>query len=228
MKPELIFCGGGNYHRAKIAKDSGFLLGAQLPNTTVYDVYKPLYFADQDFKRPRYTDYIKSIRRYQPYMASVLDIEEWRRLDEYLMRAEEISQHCQVVMLIPKVKGIIKELPRTINGKQVRLGYSIPTSFGGTTVPIGEFQDWPVHLLGGNPLKQLSLYKEFNTISVDGNSHNGMANRCQFFVPDKFSGAVNKHWPTLFEFHGKRWDGNGPLEAFGRSCKAIMEMWGIN
>lgn len=118
--PDLIYCANGNRRFAEIAKSYGFLIGAQLPGT-IYDVHKPLYFADQDFKKPRYVDYIKAIRKYQPYMASVLDLEEWRRLDEYLMRADEISRYCHVVMLIPKTNGIIKELPREINGKQVRL-----------------------------------------------------------------------------------------------------------
>lgn len=147
--PELIYCADGNRRFAEIAINTGFKYGAQLPNT----VYFPPYFADQDFKRPRYTGYIQALRRHRPYMASVLDIEEQRRLDEYLMRADEVSLYCQVVMLIPKINGVIKILPRQINGKTVRLGYSVPTRFGGTSVPIDEFGDWPVHLLGGSPKK---------------------------------------------------------------------------
>lgn len=208
----------------EIARNYGMLPGAQLPGT-IYDIHQPLYFADQDFKNPRYVAYIRALKRNKPFMASVLDIEEWRRLDEYLMRAEEISQYCQVIMLIPKVDGIIKHLPREINGKKVRLGYSVPTRFGGTVVSIDEFQNWPVHLLGGSPFKQLELSKKMNVISVDGNWTKQMAGRCQFFSLEPIEKAINKHWPTLYEYHGKRWEGNGNIEAFERSCKAIMEMW---
>lgn len=227
--PDIIYCANGNARFAQIAKEYGFFIGAQLPGI-LYDAHKPLYFADQDFKHPRYVAYIKSIRKYQPYMASVLDIEEWRRLDEYLMRAEEISKYCQVVMLIPKVRGIIKELPRWINGKKVRLGYSVPTRFSGTTVPIDEFQDWPIHLLGGSPHKQIELASKFNTVSADGNYSHKMARFCQFWVNGTATYASNPYWPTLLEADRKLWgDGSkfadAPYEAFRRSCQNIMEYW---
>lgn len=225
MALEIIYCANGNPRFTQIAKEHGFLIGAQLPGT-IYDIHKPLHFADQDFKRPRYVAYIKAIKKHKPYMASVLDIEEWRRFDEYMMRAEEISQYCQIVMLIPKVNGIINHLPREINSKEVRLGYSVPTRFGGTTVPIAEFQDWPVHLLGGSPQKQFDLYPKFNTVSCDGNMAKLMANNCQFWTNGNAHYAINKWWPTLLESEGKRWEGDdAPYEAFRRSCQNIMAMW---
>lgn len=227
MAIDLYYCADGNRRFAEIAIRTGFLYGAQLPKT----VYFQPHFADQDFKRPRYTGYIQALRKYRPYLASVLDIMEWRRLDEYLMRAEEVSQYCTEVMLIPKLPGIIKELPRQINGKKVRLGYSTPTSFGKTDVPFDEFGDWPVHLLGGSPLKQFELAKQMNVASADGNYHQLMSRYCRFFVPDgSAKNAKNRFWPTLLECHGQKWgDGSNtadaPYEAFRRSCENIMKMW---
>lgn len=224
----LYYCADGNRRYAEIATKAGFLYGAQLPKT----VYFQPHFADQDFKRPRYVGYIQALRKYRPHLASVLDIMEWRRLDEYLMRAEEISQYCTEVMLIPKLPGVIKELPREINGKKVRLGYSVPTRFGGTSVLVDEFQDWPVHLLGGSPLKQFELAQEMNVASCDGNYHQLMAGHCGFFVPDGSAQyAKNRFWPTLREANGgEKWgDGSdkadAPYEAFRRSCESIMKMW---
>lgn len=238
MQVELYYCADGNRRFAEIAIAHGFKYGAQLPKT----VYFAPEFADQDFKRPRYVGYIQALRKYRPYLASVLDIMEWRRLDEYMMRAEEISQYCTEVMLIPKLPGIIRELPREINGKRVRLGYSVPTGFGKTDVPIDEFKDWPVHLLGGSPLKQLELAGQMNVVSCDGNYAQLMSGYCQFFVPEGIpsypaeSGAdikpKNRFWPTLREANGgENWkDENGNekdanYEAFRRSCEAIMRMW---
>jgi hypothetical protein len=43
---EIIFCAGGNRRFAEIAKNAGFLLGAQLPDT----IYFPIQFADQNWK----------------------------------------------------------------------------------------------------------------------------------------------------------------------------------
>lgn len=226
----LIYCADGNRRFAEIAIKAGFLYGAQLPKT-IY--FKP-YFADQDFKNPRYVGYIKAIRKHRPYLASVLDIMEWRRLDEILMRAEEISLYCTEVMLIPKISGVIKELPEEINGKRVRLGYSVPTRFGRTDVNIDEFGAWRVHLLGGSPLKQFELSKELNVVSCDGNYAQLMSVYCCFFVPDgSATYAKNRFWPTLREANGQKWgDGSNiadaPYEAFSRSCKNIIKMWQLN
>lgn len=245
MKPTLIYCADGNPRFMKIAKDHKFLTGAQLPRK-IYDVHLPLHFADQDFKRPRYVGYIRALRLYQPVMASVLDLMEWRRWDEYLLRAEEVSQYCQVVMLIPKLNGAIEKLTqqfpdRKINGKEIRLGYSVQTGYGGTDVPTAEFGDWPVHLLGGSPFEQLRKTQEMNVVSCDGNFAQLMSGYCQFFEPegtpfylDKDGKKIkpkNRFWPTLREASGGESWGDGSdkadanYEAFRRSCKAIMEMW---
>lgn len=226
----------------EIARQYHFLPGAQLPRT-IYDVHLPLYFADQDFKRPRYVRYIQALRKYRPVMASVLDIMEWRRLDEYLMRAEEISQYCDKVMLIPKVPGIIKHLPIRVNNKPIILGYSVNTSFGKTDVSIGEFGDRPTHLLGGSPIAQFDKARKMNIVSADGNYHQMMSNRCQFFYPEslwtseyrqkteaKPRTIKNPIWPTILEYDEKLWgDGSNkaeaPYEAFRRSCENIMAMW---
>lgn len=187
--PELIYCADGNPHYMKIAKDATFLTGAQLPRK-IYDVHLPLHFADQDFKRPRYTRYIQALRKYRPVMASVLDIMEWRRLDEYLMRAEEISKYCQeTIIFVPKINGVIAKLEsifpdKTINDKKIRLGYSIKTKYGGTDVPTSEFAEWPVHLLGGSPLEQFSKSTEMNVVSCDGNYAQLLSCHCQFFYPE--------------------------------------------
>ena len=209
---QVVYCADGNKRFAQIAIEAGFLYGAQLPKT----VYYPPWFADQDFKRPRYTGYIKAIRYHRPYLASVLDIEEWRRLDEYLMRAEEVSRYCTEVMLIPKVHGIIKELPRGINGKRIRLGYSVPTRFGGTTVSISEFEGWPIHLLGGSPIKQFELAQQMNVVSCDGNYA-------------QLAALHNKFWNGARWYYlsavGPRVEKDAPYEAFRRSCEAILAMW---
>lgn len=246
--PTLIYCADGNPRYMEIATNHEFKTGAQLPRK-IYDIHLPLYFADQDFKRPRYVRYIKMLRKYQPVMASVLDIMEDRRWDEYLMRADEISQYCQIVMFVPKVKGVIKKLRDTfpdkkINGREIRLGYSIKTKYGGTDVSVEEFKGWPVHLLGGSPLEQLKKSKEMNVISCDGNYAQLMSGYCQFFYPeflwteeyremvnDKEKKPRNPIWPTLREVNrGKLWgDGSNkadaPYEAFRRSCENIMAMW---
>lgn len=223
--PKLIYCGGGNPRFYEIATQAGFLYGAQLPET----VYGPLYFADQNWKRPKLEQYAAAVEKHRPIMASVLDWERWEQLPEVLEWAETIAPFVETIMIIPKCHGGISALPRSIGGKSIRLGYSIPTKHGGTPVNYSEFNGWPVHLLGGSPHAQMRLTKYFNVVSADGNMIQKMATRLNAFY-DPHRTTIGGYWPKLQDFDGKKWgDGSatadGPYEAFHRSCVNIMAMW---
>lgn len=242
--PDLIYCAGKNKRCDEIAKSYGFGLGARLPDTTIYF---PPYFIDQDWQRaktePGYRDrYIAILAEYKPHIATVLDWETSEQLPEILDWAREAAQYVNVIVIIPKVIGGINCLPRRINEKEVRLGYSVQTGFAGTLVPTREFLGWPVHLLGGSPHKQMSLAEvgkrlvfardteRLNVVSVDGNMHLKMATtRGALWYPDKRK-YPKGHWPTLSTVDGSRWgDGSNkadaPYEAFRRSCENIMKAW---
>jgi hypothetical protein len=125
---ELICCAGGNPRLAEIAIEAGFRYGSQLPETvyfqeeeTAEDESYRLFFADQDWENPRRDAYMELLDKYRPYMATVLDLEYWEQLDEVIDWAEEISGYVKVVIVIPKVKGIIAELPKTIGPTAVLL-----------------------------------------------------------------------------------------------------------
>lgn len=205
---ELIYCAGYNRRFAQIAIDHGFLYGAQLPST----VYHPLHFADQDWKKPNRAAYMRALEKHRPHMATVLDLEQDDQLGEVLSWAEEAAQWVRVVMIIPKVFGIIPRLPPRIGGADVRLGYSVPTRFGGTELPVWEFTGWPVHLLGGSPNAQMELAHYMDVVSADGNMAMKAAARfCNYWTPDGWRGT------------GAMQD--APYEAFRRSCENIMLAW---
>lgn len=213
MAIELVYCADGNRRLAQIAIDAGFLYGAQLPRT----VYHRVWFADQDWKKPNRDRYIAALAQHKPHMATVLDWERQEQLPEVLAWAEDAARHVEVVLIIPKVFGGISQLPRTIGGKPVRLGYSVPTKFGGSELPAWEFAGWPVHLLGGSPHKQMLLTQYFDVRSADGNYAQMMAVK------------HNEYWQS------GRWhelsDAVGhvaldaPYDAFRRSCENIMAAW---
>lgn len=232
MAIDLIYCGGGNRRFAEMAVAAGMLYGAQLPDTVYTDV-SPLYFADQDFKNPDRERYMEELARYRPHMATVMDWEQEGQLSEVLSWAEEAAQFVEVVLIVPKVFGGIARLPRKIGGAEVRLGYSVPTRYGGTEVPVWEFAGWPVHLLGGSPHAQMRLFSSLNVASVDGNMIQKMATRwCMYWVPgDAGEYASNRWWPTLREANGgELWgagtpDADAPYEAFRRSCEHTVVAW---
>jgi hypothetical protein len=223
--PTLIYCADGNKRLAQIAIDAGFAYGARLP---ARGLHHPPYFADQDWKNPDRVRYMTELEKHRPAMATVLDWEREEQRDEVLSWAEEAAQYVKRVLVVPKVIGGIETLPRRIGGAAVVLAYSVPTKYGGTFVPIWEFEDRPVHLLGGSPHKQMELCYYLNVVSVDGNMHQRLAVRhCQFWVPGTARYARNRWWPTLKEANdGMRWPGDDALyEAFARSCSNIIRAW---
>ena len=221
MMPDLIYCASGNERFAKIAMAHGFLYGAQLPAT----VNIPLYFADQDWRAPDREKYMRDLERYRPHMATVLDWERHEQLMEVLEWAEEAAQYIDTVIIIPKVQMGIELLPRKIGGKEVRLGYSVPTKYAGSPVNYHEFLGWPVHLLGGSPHAQMGLTRYLNVVSADGNYINKMATRyCRFWTDGNAHYAKNRWFPTLAEA-GMRQEHDAPYVAFEKSCENIMRAW---
>jgi len=209
--PDLIYCADGNPRFAQIAIDAGFRYGARLPGTT----YHPLYFADQDWKNPDRRTYMAELAAHKPHMATVLDLEREEQLPDVLAWAEEAAQFVEVVVIVPKLFDAIAHLPRAIGGAEVRLGYSVPTRYGGTFVPTWEFAGRPVHLLGGSPHRQMEMCHYLDVRSVDGNMMNKMAARhCQFWVPGTARYADNRWWPTIREANaGAMVEGKHKLES---------------
>lgn len=220
---DLIYCAGGNPRFYAIARDAGFLYGVQLPDT----VYGPLHFADQDWKAPDRARYMAALAQHRPHMATVLDWEREAQLSEVLNWAEEAAQFVNVVVIVPKVIGGIGRIPARIGGADVRLGYSVPTRYGGTDVPIWEFGARPVHLLGGSPQRQMQYALHgLNVQSADGNYAQRMAlTSCQFWEPGTAHYARNRYWPRLEEADGSAWGQDAPYEAFRRSCRNIARAW---
>jgi GNAT superfamily N-acetyltransferase len=222
--PTLIYCADGNKRYAEIAIRYGFQYGAQLPKT-VY--FRPV-FTDQNWRKPDRAKYMTALAEYRPRLATVLDLEREDQLPDVLAWATEAAQYVsEAVIIIPKVFSIIQQLPREIAGKQVRLGYSVPTKFAGTEVPVWEFGGWPVHLLGGSPHVQMSLVQYMDVRSADGNYATKMANQhCAYYAHGTARYAKNRYWPKLNENKLEWVDKDVPYFAFALSCINIRAGWG--
>lgn len=227
--PELIYCADGNRKFANIAINEGYLYGAQLPGT----VYFPIQFADQNWKKPNRQLYMEHIAKYRPDKATVLDLEHDNQLSEVLSWADEVSQFVNMIIIIPKVPNIIPKIPISINGKSVRLGYSVPTKYGKTEIDLQEFFGWAngIHLLGGAPHTQMKLVIDnpnLEVLSVDTNYHHKMAIKFMSFWVH--GNAVNpgyhRWWSSLRDADGVgTWEYDGIYEAFRRSCVNIKTGW---
>lgn len=221
MVPELVYCAGGNPRYAEIAINAGYKYGSRLPGTP----YAPLWFADQNWRAPVRASYMAALARFRPECATVLDLERESQLPEVLDWAEEAAQYARRVIIIPKAHGIIRRLPRQINGAPVVLGYSIPTSHGGTMVWHSEFAGWPIHLLGGSPHAQMRHWSRLRAIadvvSADGNMSNKISHAGRFWRLEK---GIKGNWVNLREI-GVQLPTDNNIEAFRRSCENIQAAW---
>lgn len=218
---DLYFCAGDNKRFAQIAIDAGLRYGARLPNR----VYFPIEFADQDWKNPDLSSYVEAIRTHKPKLASVLDWERDEQLPEVLMWAEEIAPYVETIIIIPKVYGGIPSIPERIGSRNIRLG--IPCGpHQGKAPPLWEFGRRSVHVLGGQPHRQLELARYLNVASVDCSVTAYMARyKCAYWTERKEKGAKSRYWAQLQEV-GLGDFGKGSLyEAFYRSCSNFIKVW---
>lgn len=231
---EVIFCAGNNARFGDAACDAGLL-----PGTRDCDkiTHRP-YFMDQNWEAPDFDAYEAVLTKHRPHVATVLDWERRAQLPEVMRWAEMAACYAQVVVIIPKVIGGVAQLPHTINGKPVRIGYSVPTSHagpydqerGGVIVPLSEFQAWDgpggVHLLGGSPQAQIHIYKQLGNVrSVDGNMILERSHACQYFAWPPMNKAGNRWFPKLAEAGGAAYTRDANLEAFRRSCASVLAAW---
>ena len=219
MIPTLIYCGSGNKRFDEIAM-LYFKLGARCGTT----VYYPIYFADQNWKKPDKQKYIAFIHKHKPVMSTVVDWISKPDLSIVLEWAEEISSIVDKIIVIPKIVSGVDAIPDTINGKEVILGYSVPTKYGKTITPLWEFGNRKVHLLGGSPQKQYEMSKYLNVVSLDGNMSLKMATQyCAFWNTDKYKSKTG-HWQQLHEI-GIKDQKDAIYQAFEMSCKNIYNFW---
>lgn len=215
--PALIYCAACGRAFADIAAAEGWLYGARLPGSPSL---RP-YFVDQDWRRPDRLAYMAALATHRPHVATVLDWEREQQLPEVLSWAEEAAQYAARVIVIPKVPGGVPKIPARIGAAEVVLGYSVPTSYGGSPLGLWEFGRRPIHLLGGSPHRQMYLSQYLNVVSCDGNMMGQQSRRGRFWRRQR---GAKGHWVQLSDVGDDRREG-AHFEAFRRSCREIRAAW---
>ncbi|MBK8135030.1 MAG: hypothetical protein IPK52_04190 [Chloroflexi bacterium] len=192
----LIYCSARDTEWASIAIEAGWHYGAQLPNAAHFAPD----FVDQDWNNPVRAQYLAALRENRPRWATVLDLERRDQLAEVLGWAETPPRRAGPVIIIPKAFGVIGLLPSVIGGRQVVLGYSVRTAFGGTTVPYHEFGHRPVHLLGGSPRAQFQAARFLNVVSADGSWARKIANKFAEGITTTFQRKATRPTRGVFYF----------------------------
>ena len=197
---DMIFCYGGNKKTCAIAVENGWLYGSQPTTTYTSDIS----FVDLDFKKlgdetyiAKYLRFVKRIRPKHTVLPDAFTQDDLKRIYEC---AESLAEYTQNFIVVPKFSGCVERLPEMLYGNRLIFGYSVPTRYGGTSVPLWEFLGKPVHLLGGSPKKQRYLLDYLDVVSLDGNYCSKIAGY-GWYISDKdlseSRANASTHWLDL-------------------------------
>ena len=164
-----------------IAVGLGWLYGVQsdgaggVCGTAVFNPEHRPQFMDTNYKQYNHELHLASVAKWNPKYATVRDImtkeqcdavgAEYYPFEQIMEWAEELSEHTDNVIVIPKY-DCIDRIP-----EKFMLGFSVPTSHGGTPLPTEMFKGWRVHLLGGSWKNQLKYIEALTdeVVSIDNN-----------------------------------------------------------
>jgi len=156
-----------------------------------------LTFLDNDWHNYRHDQHVAETSQFRPKYVTTRDLVtreqakrfgiEYQSIEQTIEQADELAQYAENVILIPKY-DCVDELP-----DRFMLGYSIPTSHGGTPLAIERFAGRRVHLLGGSWKKQMSYLAAMkdDVVSIDNNYLSSDARWGAFTYPDGRTATVN-------------------------------------
>lgn len=162
-----------------------------------------LDFIDQNFYDYNHEHHIEVLDKVKPKYATVMDLMtplqaqeakvKHHSFEQVMEWAEEVEQYADNVIVIPKY-DCIDQIP-----EKYLLGYSIPTSHGGTPLPIDVFMGRRVHLLGGSWAKQREYIYAFGdaVVSLDNNYVMKTAQYGSYTLPDGTSRSVGDDFPAF-------------------------------
>ncbi len=155
-------------------------------------------FIDNEYHEYKHDVHLAAVRDIHPKYATVRDVMtkeqcakdgiEFFELGQILDWAEELREHAENVIVIPKYDCLDK-IP-----SYFMLGYSVPTSHGGTPLPLELFRGWRVHLLGGSWKEQLRHMAQLgdDVASLDNNHVSLIASSWgQFYTPEGETQALS-------------------------------------
>lgn len=151
-----------------IAKEFGWGTGARYTNLRDVREFDELGFLDINWKNYDFSRHLDAAKQTLPKVTVALDVERIIDFPKILDQAYELNEYSEKVVIVPKDLSLTDNLT-TIVPDEFILGYSVPTKYGGTEIPLEAFGNRKVHLLGGRPDHQRRLAKMLNVVSIDTN-----------------------------------------------------------
>lgn len=187
-----------------VACRSGMKYGVQSTGSggvcavALYQEAHKVTFIDNDFYDYNHALHLAAVQKWRPKYATVRDVMTEQQcgeagiayypFEQIIEWAEELSQYAENVIVIPKYDCMDRIPARFV------LGYSVPTSHGGTPLSVDLFRGRRVHLLGGSWKAQLEYMAALgdDVVSLDNNYINKMSNYGSFVYPDGRTGHVKE------------------------------------
>lgn len=173
-KPDMIYTFAQSDGSCCMAYDAGLYYGSRTVKSVVCERH-PVTFMDNEWKDYDHNVHLEVVAKHRPRYSTVLDVLTkgqcelmglpYVPLDQILKWAEELEQYADNVIVIPKY-DCIDEIP-----EKYMLGYSVPSSYGGTPLAFDRFAGRRVHLLGGSVRAQYYLWAKYpdEVVSIDTN-----------------------------------------------------------
>lgn len=165
-RPHLITCHGRPVGR--LALKYGWLPGARYTNLRDVRGFERVGLIDIEWKRYDFGRHLAAVKLTRPLLTVAKDVQKLSELPGVLDQAHELLRFANHVIIVPKDRQLAEGLSQRIPSRFL-LGYSVPTRYGGTSIPLSSFRGRAVHLLGGRPDVQLMLAKKLRVFSVDVN-----------------------------------------------------------
>ena len=208
-----------------VATDAGLLIGANSKEAGLvekrarWEWNHQLTFIDNPWHEYDHERHLDVVGAFGPKYATTRDLltkkqaqeagVDYYSFDHIMKWAEQVAGLAENVIVIPKYDCLDDIPPEYV------IGYSVPSSYGGTPIPIERFRGRRIHLLGGSwatQLKYLSLMKE-DIVSVDFNLINKTAEFGGFVHRDGTSAQIGDFIP--YQLH------NGKMACVALSLGAI-------
>jgi len=162
----------GRVDLTEYAGKKGYLRGARLDKADRYANHGvAVDFLDMDWNDPDPDKLIRAAKDHRPkYVVAgdyLRDEDNTQRVND---RARQLRDLAENVIVVPKSPGDFQHVP-----EWCVVGYSVPTEYGGTDIPLREYVSLPnqIHVLGGTPHRQFDVVSQLwleNVCSIDGNS----------------------------------------------------------
>jgi hypothetical protein len=142
--------------------------GARYTNLRDIRGFDQIGLIDIEWRTYDFRRHLEAVRQTRPLLTVARDIERIRDLGHILDQAQELCLWAKYVVIVPKDHRF-RDILQDVIPRRFILGYSVPTRYGGTQVPVEAFGRRKVHLLGGRPDVQYALAQKLNIFSLDGN-----------------------------------------------------------